>query len=787
MPEFAVARLGTSLFRTPGPIYSTAISRDGTLLAAGTTSASGQFPSQDIAIVVFDAKTGATRHRFNGYGHVVRGLSFSPDNRSLAAAHGDGSVSLHDLTTGQEVWRLKDVNSDCVLILPDGQSVAMQRGTSVVLVKIMDGTITQTLRSPERRIHAIAATDKGDRLAAAADSGFVFVWDLTSGVQTHRFLVKEKYALGLAFSPDGRRLAAAGFNNDYTVWDLTTKKLLWSMNPDPDGVGGPLVFSTDGQELLGLRRGGGVFDANTGAIKRRLDDLPSHHIAGVSGDRTLYAPVFSDHEARLVDIASGKQRNVVPGHRRPPAAAVFADGGPVVYTACEEEPIRRWDARTGKFDRAIKRTVISLIASPGGERIATLDKDGNIGILNVHSDEWTSFKKGAVFMGPGAIAPAGRDGWLYDELYQLEYFRWDGHASELKPCVTGRHFRLETSRPEDVRFATSPDGKQIIYTLARKDSPVVWWDAVTGKVIRSQPSTIPLAPRFFLPNGEYVLAESPAGITLIRADTGEIVRLVCPRDRLSLDRPLKAIAVSPDGRLLAAGRDHGIQLVEIATGEVRRVFQPGETLSSLAFSPDGSRLVSTGAGCAGLVWDVFAPASGHNASSLEKLSSVLENGTGQEAHDAICRLRQKPELVLSMARAIVPSKRENTDRVLRLLADLDDVSFPVRETAQRELTKFDRDTLPVIEEFLRKPNLSPESIARGERARDSLRRETVGSKLKRQLRVVELLEAVDTPEARAELGRLGRGDPGIRLTTEAGESLKRLESRPVPVPAAKSK
>lgn len=47
----------------------------------------------------------------------------------------------------------------------------------------------------------------------------------------------------------------------------------------------------------------------------------------------------------------------------------------------------------------------------------------------------------------------------------------------------------------------------------------------------------------------------------------------------------------------------------------------------------------------------------------------------------------------------------------------------------------------------------------------------------REVRAVELLEAVGTPEAKALLADLAKGAPGVPLTVDAGAALERLGRR----------
>jgi WD40 repeat protein len=111
-----------------------------------------------------------------------------------------------------------ETGSDCALVLPDGATVASEQGATVVLINIKDPSHRKQLKLHTKRVHALAASDKGDLLACASEDGTVSVWDVAKAEVLHTFPVN-RYALGVAFAADGQRLAAAGFDGDYTVWD----------------------------------------------------------------------------------------------------------------------------------------------------------------------------------------------------------------------------------------------------------------------------------------------------------------------------------------------------------------------------------------------------------------------------------------------------------------------------------------------------------------------------------------------------------------------------------------
>jgi dipeptidyl aminopeptidase/acylaminoacyl peptidase len=152
-----------------------------------------------------------------------------------------------------------------------------------------------------------------------------------------------------------------------------------------------------------------------------------------------------------------------------------------------------------------------------------------------------------------------------------------------------------TDRLTSVAF--SPDGRWV--GTAAWDGTARIWDAATGKEVRRLefPATQgynSFGRILFSPDSAFV-------VTAVRESQDAWVVVIWDRqtgDRVrTIPTEIGSVALSPDGRLIACGGYRLIGLYELATGRLVRTIHGDEKqtrIESLAFTPDGRSLLSTG-------------------------------------------------------------------------------------------------------------------------------------------------------------------------------------------------
>jgi Tol biopolymer transport system component len=451
-----------------------------------------------------------------------------------------------------------------------------------------------------------------------------------------------------------------------------------------------------------------------------------------------------------------------------------------------------WDAASGK-ERArttAGKGIRSLAFSPDGRTLATADYYSNTVKLRdpangaVRLVIETGRANNAVAFSPDsktlAVAILDRSAVLYDVGTGRELRRFEGHTDWV-PHV-----------------AFSPDGRAL--ATGSRDNTAKLWDVATGR------------ERMTL-TGHHGLVEfvafSPDGRTLATASWDRTVKLwevATGKERATLQGhhfQVLSVAFAPDGRTLVSTSGEATNAIaetndkpgEIKVWDLATRRQVAELAGHryrvwmCRFAPDGKELATVAEDRTIKLWDVTRrPAAGTDATAgeLEGWWHDLAGADAAAGYRAVWALAEARGSVPFLQERLRPAAEPAEDaakRLARLLADLDNDAFAVREKATAEIARMGPAAEPALRRALGgKP--SPEVRQRIERLLDQLRGPTEDPETLRAIRAVEALEQNGTPAARRVLQALGQGAAGARLTAEAQAVLARLAGPPATRPQA---
>ncbi|TAH50753.1 MAG: hypothetical protein EYC68_13030 [Chloroflexota bacterium] len=429
---------------------------------------------------------------------------------------------------------------------------------------------------------------------------------------------------GLAFSPDGKNLATGGDNGQVKVWDIATgKELLTVSGREKDW--NSVAYSPNGRLAVGDNTGKvTVWDVNTQRPLLELQGNPSP-VAAVAFDQVgkRLAAGSDDAVVKIWDAATGTELLTLPTlHEAPVSWVEFSPDGKHLATAAQDETAKVWDLATGKelFKVVTTFTSYAVSFSPDGKYIVT----STFGAPQLW-DANTGAEVGA-FSGPsGDTSPARftADG-KYLVASQEKAYIWDIAKRELFSSFAigssgdiGAALSPGCVAPPEAPFewcgvylATSNRDKTIklwdITPLGNRELmsvPGVWhclnpdathltsytYDPLAVEIHQAPPWQIPAQTSFLEPSPLF----PPSSQTLFSLQGGVAFSKDCTR----------GATVNYD--------DLTVTIFDVTTGKDLLTFKlpegtkrSGRLITTIDFSPDGTRLATEGPNNTVKIWDV---------------------------------------------------------------------------------------------------------------------------------------------------------------------------------------
>jgi WD40 repeat protein len=462
------------------------------------------------------------------------------------------------------------------------------------------------------RPNVAAYSPDGRRIAVGFLNDLIGVWDAASGKPLHLFRRHGMLVYTLAFSPDGQRLAVAGGKNFILLYDLETGRELRRLEGHEHTSVNTVQFSKDGARLVSAAadRTARVWDIATGkelaVFKGHTEAVRAAVFHGdadtvvTAGDQTVRswsvpppAPVPTlltggPPPGALARLFGG---SLPRGHTSHVTALAFSPDGQAIVTGDQDCNVRLWDARTGRLTGGITEKL------RGEVRHASFTSDGKTVYLGTDLNRVTPGERGDK-----------------DTLLSMVH-RWDPSTGQAARFLKGQAagvFHMALS-PDGRRVLLVNTSSGLAFRPTKTDPlfygwddaklGVTVWDTATGQLLSRlpvDPAVTGRPPPLFFPDGKAVLLATSQGneLAVYDAATGSRVRaLATPADSHSAN--WSGMAVSPDGRTIAAQRQggHHVWFWDAATGAVLGSHQIADATSSwvpiLRFSPDSKRLAVT--------------------------------------------------------------------------------------------------------------------------------------------------------------------------------------------------
>lgn len=532
----------------------------------------------------------------------VAALRYAPDDTLWSAE--EAGVLRHWAPDG----RLLDRD-----FLSDTEDVwAFNRDASLLASGTEEIAVWDTAKAKERAritaaswVTAFAFSPDGKLLASGHDNGEVFLWALPNLTPAGQLSGHDAAVSALAFTADGLQLTSAGDDHQLRLWDVRSKNLVREWSGHTDRVPG-LAWHPSGAFLVSVG-----WDTTARVWEPTRDDpsvlLNAHsdqvNAVAFSPDGGLLACADSDFTIHVWDDPRhAKQKFVLTGHTDEIRALAFNANGTRLASAGADRVVHIWDTTTGKLVAGPNPSARHSIAvagpalfSTGGNRLQAWDRTTGERLWPADGADPVHFVAASpdgtrvVTTGPTPDAKV-----------------WDVASRQVIQTLS--HTRGPIGSP-----SFSADGR-LLGTASMSDGLLWVWQLGTPEAVLVIPEAADnstLEAVAFHPGGKYVAVGGLDWLATSGADGALCVWDLEARDKhLTLTAGVTAVAFDATGRYLAAGTfsQAGQSVVVWDFEKQEKVFDLAghhDRINAVAFSPDGSWLVSGGDDSTLRVWNVL--------------------------------------------------------------------------------------------------------------------------------------------------------------------------------------
>lgn len=396
-------------------------------------------------------------------------VEFHEDSRRLVAAGRDSIIYAWDLTGEAPLGQYGGKNHESWIrdigIAPNGTMLATANQNGILRLWDIEkrgidagDALLAAIPAHSGRIWSLAWSPEAKLLATAGADGTVKLWDSARLFDVPAYPSLDGWVGDFSFSANSSTLVTNHNGGKLCRWDVASHTLISSHGTNP-GEWGSLAISPEARyaaTAAGTEASVLYQDLDSGEVLFEDSGYSGGvHDLAMSPDATLLAVASENKTLTLVELSSGKRRQVLH-HQDAVEYSTFAPDGLTLVTGSRE--LRLWDVQSGDLlwrRREHEANPRSAVFSPDGELMAVSVGDHSIDLVNASSGETLeSLEDNHGRAGCLAFSPDGNVlavGYPQPSVITL----WDMRTSQ-ELCV------LDPQLTFLFALAFSPDGKRLV-------------------------------------------------------------------------------------------------------------------------------------------------------------------------------------------------------------------------------------------------------------------------------------------------------------------------------------
>ncbi len=481
-----------------------------------------------------------------------------------------------------------------VAVTPNSKKLVTGSGSATIQVwNIATGRLLKTMTGHDQSVIAVDISPDGKLICSGSYDKTARLWDLETGELLHTWKDNRHDVVDVKFAPDGETIATGSRDDTVRLYNVSTRKQIELFDEHTDDVtavayspDGGLLASASSDLSIRIRQ---LSTAETVRTLRRVRRNSATSLA-FSPDGVILAAGSTAEGGSIIlwDYELATERAMLTGHKGFVESIAFTPDGKQLVSGSRDQSVRFWDMETHEvvdIKHGHAGYVLDVACLPDGSGIVSGSKDG-------FARSWTTDQN-----APADVADVGTGIVALDwsEVNNSVAVGTWGYDVQLFDSAMGNH-RTNLSGHSGAVVAVKYSPDESILATASRDGSVILWDPVEDVQLRRfwHPAGkgADLRCLTFSPDGEVIaVGDDDGNIHFWNVDDGELVRSLVQKNRSGKPESVSKVAFHPDGtQLYSTGRY--LYIFDLETG--KQTYRGGHvsTVKSIAVSPVGEYLVT---------------------------------------------------------------------------------------------------------------------------------------------------------------------------------------------------